>query len=189
MNLLRSKVFCRAVVGLAVVCLVGMTVGPSYAHRATYTSYGEWLRSQIQGAYGQGSADDTFDRALASATSGRVTSIEEFLHAFVDSWNAEGDLDDLAAIFGIDGIDGSLLVSYLQSRFSGLTPDALPSRTLLIVPAVNSASGSDRSMDVAHSSASAARVASGSACENFKSAAHSVVDARRLLTSMPRLGP
>lgn len=168
---------------MAIVCLAGITVVPSFAHRSTYTSYGEWLRTQVRG-----DVDDNFERALANAVSDRAPSLGHFLQTFVDTFAEQADPIELSSVFGVDGLDGTLLVSYLQSRFSGLSPDALPVRTLLTIPSTTALSGSDRyapSGDTGSDHCPGRLVAVG----DVPSSAVPQADVRRLLTSMPRLGP
>jgi hypothetical protein len=183
MLLLRTRLVQRIVALSAMLCLIGVSVMPSFAHRATFVSYGEWLRSQVRGEVG-----DEFEEALRNAASQRATSIEQFLHVFVDSWSEHADLDALAGVFGIDGLEGSLLVSQLKSRYAGLAPDALPVRTVLTVPSKQATSGSDRFLNAEASSEAARTPLAGFApLPATAQPAPSITDA--LLTSMPRLGP
>jgi hypothetical protein len=183
MSFFRSPYLRRTIASMAILCLVGMTVAPSFAHRASYTSYGEWLRSQVKGG-----VDANFDRALSLASANRAPTLERFLHVFVESYGEHGDPAELAAVFGVDDLEGSLLVSYLQSRFSGLTPDALPVRTVLTVPAASSTSGSDRNTTTLASKAASADIGPGGVFERPAVGMESA-STRDLLISMPRLGP
>jgi hypothetical protein len=183
MHLLRRHFIQRIVAFSAVLCLVGISIVPSFAHRAAFVSYGDWLRSQVRGEVGA-----EFEDALQSASSQRAASIEQFLHAFVDSWSEHADLHALVGVFGIDGLDGTLLVSQLKSRYAGLAPDALPVRTVLTVPAKQATSGSDRFLQVEQAQSTAQLPVTGPAVlAANEQPALSTTDV--LLTSMPRLGP
>jgi hypothetical protein len=184
MPFFRLDTVRRLIASVAVLCLVGMTIVPSFAHRANYTSYGDWLRAQVRGG-----VDETFDRALARALADRAPSLEHFLHAFVASWNEEGEPSELSAVFGVDGLEGSLLVSYLQSRFSGLTPDALPVRTIITVPSSSLTMTSGRFGIEARESSPVSYADLISPVELLWLASGSESESGLLLTSMPRLGP
>ncbi len=103
-----------------------LAVAPALGHQTQAVRYADWLREQVRVP-----VDEALERSIADASSERFTNVQAFLIAVVDDLESSGE--DAGRLFGAEGLSGVHLVSHLESRFSHLTTDALPARTLLTV--------------------------------------------------------
>ena len=126
MNRLRNKWGMRAVAALLVASLLPVTfAAATHATRPT-TPYADWVRLQIRMP-----ADAVVVQALEVASESRARSLETFLIAFVEAYEAQHPERPLADAFSADGLSNEALISYLKGRYIGFAGEAvLPRLTL-----------------------------------------------------------
>lgn len=122
----------RVIRFVAVVTMCGTflpSVAPALGHQAPSMPYVDWLREQLRVP-----EDMVLERTLESVSKESFRHVQAFLTVVVSELESSGE--NVGRFFGVDGLEGLHLVSHLESRFSHLTPDALPARTqLTIAPA------------------------------------------------------
>lgn len=111
---------------MTAVSTLMLTAAPALGHYVSQVSYGDWLREQLRVP-----ADEALELSLTDAEAQRHDHIQKFLVAVIDHLEASGI--DAGRFFGVDDLSGGHLVTYLESRFSHLTADALPARVLLTI--------------------------------------------------------
>ena len=97
----------------------------THATRPT-TPYADWVRLQIRMP-----ADDVVVQALAVASESRARSLESFLTAFVEAYEAQHPERPLADAFSADGLSNEALISYLKGRYIGFAGEAVLPRVTL----------------------------------------------------------
>lgn len=129
-----TKGVIRFVAVLTTCSTVLLSVVPAPGQQAARVPFADWLRGQLR-------VDDVeaVELALDVVSNERFIEIQAFLTAVVAEIEQSGE--DAGRLFGAEGLSGSHLISHLESRFSHLTPDALPARTqLTVAPASTAAS-------------------------------------------------
>lgn len=128
MNRLRTRWATRVLAVLLVASLLPVTFATA-RHVARHTaSYADWVRLEIRMPI-----DDAVVRALEVAEQSRAQSLETFLKAFVEAYEAQHPERPLAEVFSADDLSNEALISYLKGRYLGLVGEAVLPRAALTV--------------------------------------------------------
>ena len=132
MNRLRTKWGKRVVAALLGASLLPVTFAAA-THTAQHTaSYADWVRLQVRMP-----ADAVLAQALEVASASRARSLDTFLTAFVEAYEAQHPERPLADAFSADGLSNEALISYLKGRYIGFAGEAvLPRLTLTVATAL-----------------------------------------------------
>ena len=134
MNRLRSIWGLRGVVTLLLASLLPVSFATAFQAAEQTSSYADWLRAQIHGPL-----DEAITEALDEAASSDARSLDAFLAAFVEAYEAHQPATPLAQrILALD-LSNEALITYLEGRFNGLVGAAvLPRVTVMAATPANS---------------------------------------------------
>ena len=139
MNRLRSIWGLRGVAALLLTSLLPVSFAAAFQAAEQTSSYADWLRAQIRGPL-----DAAVAEALDEAADRPAHSLDAFLAAFVDAYEARQPATPLAQrILSLD-LSNEALVAYLESRFNGLVGAAVLPRVAVVAAASPSSHAPDR---------------------------------------------
>ena len=131
MNWLRTKWGKRVAAALLVVSLLpAMFATAAQAARHT-TTYADWVRLQLRIP-----ADEAVLQALDTAAAHPARSLEVFLDAFVEAYEAQQPQRPLAYAFSADVPSNEALISYLKGRYLGFVGEAVVPRAAFMAATV-----------------------------------------------------
>lgn len=138
MRWLRFKWAQRGGVALVLACLLLVSF-VTVVHAAKKTSsYADWVRTHL------GDIDREVELALETAASSDAHSLDAFLVAFVEAYEAQQPSQPLAQVFATPLQTTEGLIAYLQSRYVGVVGDALLPRSQLLAAKILPSQGVDR---------------------------------------------
>lgn len=124
MGLIRSKFLSRLLVLVTAVSALVTTVAPTVAPRASYVSYGDWVRAQASVP-----TDVLLDEVISRVATENHKSLKSFLDAVLSTYAQGGG--DASALFGAEGMERPQLAAYLHSLLSNIAAEAVPVRVFL----------------------------------------------------------
>lgn len=95
------------------------------ASGSQFGSYERWLRAQIR------VSSDAVENAIADAVADRSDSLQDFVAAFVESYEAAAPDRSIAFVFTERELSNEALISFLQRRYTRVVDDAVLSRVYL----------------------------------------------------------
>ena len=132
----------RLTAGLLLVSLLCAVIGAGMGARTKPASepYAAWLRTQLRLP-----ADASLARAIdEAAASDEAQTLEGFLDAFVEAYEAQHPRGALAVAFVTHDLSNDALIALLESRFNGIGTEAVPARASLQPVLVQATSPLDR---------------------------------------------
>ena len=118
---------CVAIVLVGTMAPAVLTPTSASASNLLTRSYAEWIRSQLLV-----SDDPVVNRALDEAAEAGGTTFESFVEAFLDAYEARYPAVPAARIFTDRNLSNQALIGYLQRRYTGIAPEAVPPRLRLV---------------------------------------------------------
>lgn len=170
-------------VAVLVASLLPLVAAPTaWARGHVSVSYATWLRAQLRLP-----ADAAFEAAVEEALDAHPRSLDDFLQAFVEAYEAQGA--DLADVFSAHGLSGEALAAYLQGRYLRLIGQALVPRVLLTASSARTGNAPTRGLTALSPTAPFSTLLSvGDASSVLPQAADPVFSFRRISSARP-LGP
>lgn len=125
MNRLRTRWSLRVLAATMLLSLLpASAVAVLHAPRPA-SGYADWVRAQLREA-----PDGAVAEALDAAEAQRLRSLDAFLNAFVEAYEAQRP-GAAAQLFALD-LAPEALVDHLKSRYRGFSAEAVPPRPVLV---------------------------------------------------------
>lgn len=128
MQWLRNTWMARGVVALVVTSLVALLFASAESSPRRAPSYADWVRAQLLHPAGE-----AVEQALQTASENHQGSLQDFLDAFIDAYEAAHPQGTAAQVFVAHDLSNDALITYLQGRYSRVVGEALLPRTTITV--------------------------------------------------------
>lgn len=127
MSWVRNGWIGRVLAAMLVASMLPTLVVPPTraAGGSQFGSYEGWIRAQIR------VSSDVVEKAIAEAVAERTDSLQDFVAAFLESYEAAAPERSIAHVFTDRELSNEALISYLQQRYTGTVDDAVLSRVYL----------------------------------------------------------
>lgn len=137
MSWVRNGWIGRVLAAMLVASMLPTLVVPPAraAGGSQFGSYERWIRAQIR------VSSDVVEKAIAEAVAERTNSLQDFVAAFLESYEAAAPERSIAHVFTDRELSNEALMSYLQRRYTGIVDDAVLSRVYLAKAAHVASSG------------------------------------------------